>query len=180
MASGSLPPGIPGDLYARLAENAETIKAQLIIDTSGRTLKSIYNSRLYLLKLNAREFHEFVGRDAGEINAKMKIAREFILKSKIERLVVSMGSRGAIFADKRKCLHIKAPKVKVKSKIGAGDSMLAGIVYELSKGSRIEEAVRFGVAAGTAAVITPGTGLCKKKDAIKLYKQIQKVLSCKK
>ena len=67
---------------------------------------------------------------------------------------------------------IQVPKVDVKSTVGAGDSMVAGIVLYLSRGKDIFEAVQYGLACGTAATLNPGTELCKKEDADALFKQI--------
>jgi 6-phosphofructokinase 2 len=68
--------------------------------------------------------------------------------------------------------HFRAPTVPIKSKVGAGDSMVAGIVMSLAQGKILREAVRFGVAAGAAAVMTPGTELCRRGDTERLYQQI--------
>ena len=68
--------------------------------------------------------------------------------------------------------RVRAPLVPIKSKVGAGDSTVAGIILALSRGKAWREAVRFGVAAGAAAVMTPGTELCRREDAERLYEQL--------
>ena len=68
--------------------------------------------------------------------------------------------------------HIFPPTVPVVSKVGAGNSMVAGIVLSLAKGMPENDAIRFGVAAGTAAVMTPGTELCRREDAERLYQEV--------
>ena len=68
--------------------------------------------------------------------------------------------------------HIVPQTAPVISKVGAGDSMVAGIVLSLAKGMSACEAIRFGVAAGTAAVMTPGTELCRREDAERLYQEM--------
>ena len=73
---------------------------------------------------------------------------------------------------KEGCEHLRAPTVPIKSKVGAGDSMVAGIVLSLARGLPLKEAVRFGVAASAAAVMTPGTELCRREDAERLYERM--------
>jgi 6-phosphofructokinase 2 len=68
--------------------------------------------------------------------------------------------------------RLAAPAVPIKSSVGAGDSMVAGIVLALSRGRPLGEAVRFGVAAGAAAVMNPGTALCRREDVERLYPQV--------
>jgi 6-phosphofructokinase 2 len=84
-----------------------------------------------------------------------------------------MGADGAMLVTNDTAEIIATPKVIRKSTVGAGDSMLAGIVFYLSQRKSIREAVRYGVACGTAATLNPGTELCKKEDADRLYKMIQ-------
>ena len=88
-------------------------------------------------------------------------------------IIVSFGEAGAILISKNETITIKAPQVERKSTVGAGDSMVAGIVYGLSKQWSIKEAARYGVACGTAATMNAGTELCHKNDADRLYKLIQ-------
>jgi 6-phosphofructokinase 2 len=91
-------------------------------------------------------------------------------------MVVSMGAAGAMFVTKDICEIVTPPAVERKSMVGAGDSMVAGIVFYLSQSKNIMEAVQYGVACGTAATMNPGTELCKKEDADKLYAVIQKAV----
>jgi 6-phosphofructokinase 2 len=91
----------------------------------------------------------------------------------VETVVVSLGSGGAVLTTPGEQLEIRAPTVKIRSKVGAGDSMVAGIVLALSRGRPIEEAVRFGVAAGAAAVMTDGTDLCRRSDTERLFQEMQ-------
>ena len=101
------------------------------------------------------------------------IAGDIIKEGKCEVLVVSMGEKGALLVTKDMSEIIISPPVRKESTVGAGDSMLAGIVYYLSLSKSILEAVEYGVACGTAATMHPGTELCKKEDADKLYALIK-------
>jgi 6-phosphofructokinase 2 len=84
-----------------------------------------------------------------------------------------MGAAGAMLVTKDVDEIFTPPQVERKSTVGAGDSMVAGIVLYLSNGNSISEAVKYGVACGTAATMNPGTELCRKKDADYLYSLIK-------
>jgi len=102
------------------------------------------------------------------------IARQIIREKNAEVIVVSMGEEGALLVSEHEALKITPPPVERKSTVGAGDSMVAGIVLSLSKGLSIKDAVQYGVACGTAATMNPGTELCHYDDAEKLFALIQK------
>lgn len=79
-----------------------------------------------------------------------------------------MGSVGAVMVNRDGSRHVKTPPVRVRSKVGAGDSTVAGLVLALARGDSDADAARFGVAAGAAAVLTPGTDLCHRDDVERL------------
>jgi 6-phosphofructokinase 2 len=89
-----------------------------------------------------------------------------------EIVVVSIGAAGVLLATGNRCQRIRSPSVPVKSKVGAGDSMVAGIVLALARDMSIDDAIRFGTACGAAAVMMPGTQLCRREDAERLFAQI--------
>ncbi|MFL5742768.1 MAG: 1-phosphofructokinase family hexose kinase [Flavisolibacter sp.] len=167
--SGSLPPGLSSDFMGRLGEMATKRGIKFIADTSGEPLKAALQNGAYLLKPSLTELCLLAGKDYLE-PAEIKAAAERILSNgRCEVLVVSMGPAGAMLVTKNKTELFTAPAVKKISTVGAGDSMVAGIVWMLEKGKRLEEAVQFGVACGTAATINSGTQLFKKEDAIRFY-----------
>lgn len=89
-----------------------------------------------------------------------------------EIMVISMGSLGAWLVTNEKKYFVDAPQVEKKSTVGAGDSMVAGITYMLQKGKTLREAIRFGVACGSAATMNEGTQLFHQADAERLFEQI--------
>ena len=103
------------------------------------------------------------------------VAMEIIAKGKCEVIVVSMGEKGAMLVTNNIAEIITPPSVIRKSTVGAGDSMVGGIVFFLSKGKNLVEAVQYGVACGTAATMNPGTELCRKEDADRLFILIKTV-----
>ena len=172
VASGSLPPGVPPDIYAQLAVIAKKKNAKLIVDTSGEALKHAARAGVYLLKPNLAELASLIGIKKIDDSDIAKIAKEFIKNDKCEVLVVSMGEKGAMLVTKNDIHRAIPPPVNRKSTVGAGDSMVAGIVLSLSQKRSFKETLQYGIACGTAATMNPGTELCRKEDADKLFELI--------
>jgi len=174
VVSGSAPAGVPVDFYARIACEAAKHDIKFILDTSGDPLKAAVEEGVYLLKPNINELSQLVGRKLEEIHEQEDAAMEVINKGKVNVLIVSLGAAGAMLASKEGLIHVSAPSVKSKSTVGAGDSMLAGIIFTLTKGKSFIDALQYGVASGTAATMNPGTELCKLKDVENLNRWIVK------
>ena len=170
VASGSLPPGVPADFYAQVARIGKNWRAKTIIDVSGEALEQALQERVYLIKPNVREFRELVGKDIKEESQIKAEAQKMVKSGRCEVLVISLGAAGALMVSEEISEHVLPPTVPIISKVGAGDSMVAGIVLSLARGNPLRESVLFGVAAGTAAVMTPGTELCRREDAERLFK----------
>lgn len=173
VASGSLPPGVPQDIYARLAVMAKMKNAKLVVDTSGEALRQVAREGVYLLKPNLGELCSLMGIEKIDTDKIEGMAKQVITKGHCEVLVVSMGAAGAMLVTKNIVEKIVPPQVIRKSTVGAGDSMVAGIVFYLSLGKNLVEAAQFGVACGTAATMNAGTELCRKEDAERLFLLIQ-------
>jgi len=172
VASGSLPPGVPIEFYGEITRYAAQYDIRVVVDTSGEALHKSFGKGVYLLKPNLDELEMFSGEDIEGEDHIREVARRLISEGLTEVMVVSMGAAGAALITESEYAHMRAPLVKVQSKVGAGDSMVGGIVMGLAEGRSMIDAVRWGIAAGTAAVMTPGTDLCRKADAQRLYKQI--------
>ena len=172
VASGSLPPGVPTDFFAQVARIGKNWGAKTIIDASGKALEKAIQEGVYLIKPNVREFRELVGEDIIEESQIKAEAQKIVRSAQCEVLVISLGAAGALLVSEEIAEHILPLTVPIVSKVGAGDSMVAGIVLSLARGKPLRESVLFGVAAGTAAVMTPGTELCRREDAERLYKEM--------
>jgi 6-phosphofructokinase 2 len=172
VASGSLPKGIPKDIFGRIALIAQKKKAKFIVDTTGEALIKAVEAGVYLIKPNLGELSSLLGIEEIKIESVGKVARQLIEKGKCEVAVVSLGADGAMLVTKDDMHTIKPPKVERKSTVGAGDSMVAGIVLSLSKSNNLLKALQYGVACGTAATMNEGSELCRKKDADLLYELI--------
>ena len=177
VASGSLPEGVPADIFARIAQIAREKNARLIVDTSGEALKHAIHEGVYLIKPNLRELGLLVGEENLTADLARGIAGQLTNTGKCEAIVVSLGSLGALLVTREISLVVTPPALEAKSTVGAGDSLVAGIVYSLAAGKELSEAVKYGVACGTAATINPGTELCKKSDAEKIYDSVQTKIS---
>ena len=173
VASGSLPPGVPLDIYARLAVIAKKKKAKLIVDTSREALQHAADEGVYLLKPNLGELSLLMGMDNIPAGAIEDTAKKIINKGHCEVLVVSLGEAGAVLVTKNETHRVSPPPVNRKSVVGAGDSMVAGIVLALSQNKNLKEVLQYGVACGTAATLNPGTELCRREDAASLLSLIQ-------
>lgn len=172
IASGSLPEGSPVDFYARVARMARVMGARMALDTSGEALKAALDEKIYLLKPNRRELGDLLGRRL-EIGESEEAARRMVADGRCEVLALTLGADGAVLAWEGGSMRVRTPEVKVCSSVGAGDSFLGGFVLRLSLGDTLPEAFRFGVAAGTAALLTPGTELCRLEDTERLYREIK-------
>jgi 6-phosphofructokinase 2 len=177
IASGSLPPGVPDDIYALLAKIAKGKNAKFIVDTSGAALKHATAEGVYMLKPNLGELSSLAGKKEILPDEVKMIAKDIIANGKCEVMVVSMGAAGAMLVTAEIAEIFTPPAVERKSTVGAGDSMVAGIVFYLAQGKNLLQAVQYGVACGTAATLNAGTELCKKEDADRLYVLVQNLYS---
>ncbi len=175
VASGSMPTGVPVDFYARLSRKARQNDTRLVVDTSGDALKAAVEEGVYLLKPNINELGQLVEQKLSNIEEQEAAIEEVIRTKKIEVLIVSLGAAGAILASKDGGIHhVAAPSVEKRSTVGAGDSMVAGIIYTISQGKSLQEALQYGVACGTAATMNSGTELCKPEDVARLFAWISR------
>ncbi len=172
IVSGSVPPGVSLTIFAEIAAFAHEVNARLIVDTKGDALKQAVDAGVFLIKPNLGELSALVGKKEIDVNEVKDIARSLIKSGKCEVVVVSMGAEGALLVTSNIIKQIIPPTVERKSTVGAGDSMVAGMVYALHDGSELIEAVQYGVACGTAATLNPGTELCRKEDVASLLPKV--------
>lgn len=172
LASGSLPPAVPEDFYARVATAARSIGARMLLDSSGAALREGVKGGVYLVKPNLRELAQLAGAELVEEAEQERAARGLVSQGLAEVVVVSLGAAGVLLVSSQVTERIRAPTVPIRSRVGAGDSTVAGILVGLARGDELRRAVRRGIAAGAAAVMTPGTELCRRDDADRLYARL--------
>lgn len=166
--SGSLPPGVPDDFYADLAAALAPRGVRVVVDASGAPLRRAAEQGVFLLKPNARELGQLVGTvPSGGIEA---AADELVDGGAAEVVVLSLGRAGAYVTGRQvDGQRIPAPAVPLSSRIGAGDSMVGALAAGLVRGWDVVRATRYAVAAGAAAVMTPGSQLCRREDVERLF-----------
>jgi len=172
--SGSLNEGLPTDFYQTIAEIAKAMGIKVIVDTSGEPLRKVLEKGVYLIKPNIGELAKLIGVERLELSEVEKAAKTLIENGAAEIVVVSLGTEGALLVSNEQIEFVKAPKVTKKSTVGAGDSMVGGMVWALSQNKTLKEVIQWGVSCGTAATMNEGTQLFKKEDAIKLFQELQK------
>ncbi|HVX50617.1 MAG TPA: 1-phosphofructokinase family hexose kinase [Chitinophagaceae bacterium] len=173
VASGSLPPGVPADFFARLARQVKAKGVKLVVDTGGAGLKEALTEGIYMIKPNISELCEYAEVSSLSLENAGVVSREIIAGGRCEIILLSMGEAGALLVTKDLTMHIVPPQVSRKSTVGAGDSMTAGVILSLATGYDIISAAQYGVASGTAATMRPGTQLCDKTDADAIYARIK-------
>lgn len=174
VASGSLPPGVPDDFHAEVARWGRAQGARVIVDTSGNALCRAVEVGVYAVKPNLRELAALAGHSVEREEQQEEACRRLIERGKCEVVLATLGPDGALLVTRTCRRRIRAPEVPVLSRVGAGDSTVAGFVFALACGRDVVEAALLGVAAGTAAVMTPGTGLFRRADAEALYAAMER------
>lgn len=171
IASGSLPAGVPDDFYGRVAQ-ASKAHSKVIVDTSGPFLKPALEAGVYLIKPNLREFQELAGIASSDEAALVEAGRRLLDRYPIEVIALSMGQDGAILVARGIALRANGLPIEPISVSGAGDSFLGAMVWSLVNGNNLEVALRYGVAGGSAALLNPGTELCRPEDIHRLAAEV--------
>lgn len=170
--SGSLPEEVPPDWYAELLRSLPP-ETKVVVDTKRGALAKALEIGVYLIKPNVHELEEVVGRELGDDEQIVEAGRELIRHGGAESLLVSLGRGGAILVSAEDHERLSAPAVKVRSKVGAGDSMVGGLVFALARGLPMGDSARMAIAAGAAAVMTEGTDLCRREDVERIYEHMR-------
>ncbi|QHE78216.1 1-phosphofructokinase family hexose kinase [Hydrogenophaga sp. PBL-H3] len=173
VASGSLPPGVPADFYARLAGMARQRGVRLVLDSSGPALAAALQAGVFLAKPNLRELRELTGLPLDNAVAWRAAAQALIDRGQAEVVALTMGDRGALLLTRDGAWQAEALPVEVASSVGAGDSFVGALVWSLQQGHPLPEAFSWAMAAGSAALLTPGTGLCLPQDVQRLQPLVQ-------
>jgi 6-phosphofructokinase 2 len=168
VASGSLPPGVPADFFARVARAAKQIGARVILDTSGPALTAALEEGVYLIKPNLREFRELTGVAAADDAALIEAGRSLIARKFAALIALTMGPQGALLISADEAFRADGLAIEPASVVGAGDSFLGAMIFSLANNGDLGRALRCGVAGGSAALLRPGTDLCWPEDVERL------------
>lgn len=171
--SGSLPPGVRGSYLGELARTAKSSGARVIVDTSGPALVDVAAVGVTLLKPSRRELGQAT-QLAVSTPAEVDAAARVMLRSgPNDAVLVSLGAEGALLVEAdRPTSVLLAPSVVAVNEVGAGDSLVGGMAIALDRGESMLDAARFGVACGTAAVLSWGLNSCRPETIASLVAQV--------
>jgi 6-phosphofructokinase 2 len=172
VASGSVPPGVPDDIYANVARRVRKLGAKMVIDTSGPALAAALAEGVTLIKPNQNELSDFVGKGLDNDADRIAACRKLIDAGRTQMVALTLGEEGAMLVTRERALRAEPMRIEVASTVGAGDSFLGGLVTALAKDAPLEEAFRLAVAAGSAAVMSPGTELCSDDDVRRMLPRV--------
>ena len=168
VASGSLPPGVPDDFYASVVKAMRGIGTKIIIDTSGTPLKRALDAGVYLIKPNLREMRDLTGQSMDcEVDC-ISACRQLVEAGRAEVVALTLGHYGAMLVTRDLALRADPLPIKPVSTVGAGDSFLGAMVARLAVDRDMEDAFRYAVAAGSAALLAHGTELSRRDDVERL------------
>lgn len=172
VASGSLPPGVPADFYARLAKLARARGSRLVLDTSGPALAAALAEGVYLVKPSLRELRELTGLPLATEPERRAAAQQLIRTGQAQVVALSLGESGALLVTADQALRARSVTVPVASTVGAGDSFVGGLVWALNRETDLDQAFRYGMGAGAAALLAAGTALCQPADVERLSREV--------
>lgn len=173
VVSGSLNEGLPADFYKQIAQIAKESKIKLVVDAYGDALKNVLEEGVYMIKPNVGELAKLIGVDSLEMEEVNQAAKQIIAQGGAEIVAVSLGPQGAVLVTKDSYDFVPAPNVVKRSTVGAGDSMVGAMVWALSQNKSVREAIRWGVACGSAATMNEGTKLFQLHDAKRLFEWLK-------
>jgi len=173
VGSGSLPPGVPEDFFGRVARLAKAGSRKIIIDSSGPALRAALEVGVYMIKPSLNEFRGLIGDTPLETEADwIPACRRLVERGQVEVVALTLGDRGALLVTCDRVLRAPALAIKPVSVVGAGDSFLGAMTWSLAAGHSLETAFRYGVAGGSAALLMPGTELCRREDVERLVNDV--------
>lgn len=176
VASGSLPPGVPADFYAQLAERVRIGGGRLALDASGEPLRRALEVGVWMIKPNVVELAELTGISDTDEASLVEAADQLVQLGAAEIVVLSLGPAGAYAAARDLSgEHLRSPVVPIRSRVGAGDSMVGAMVTAASRGMDTRQIVRLGLAGGAAAVMQDGSEVAQASDVWRLYERLQGV-----
>lgn len=170
--SGSLPPGLPADFYARLVGEAwRTHQIRCLVDAAGPVLEAVLPAQPYLVKPNLEELEEWAGTRLPHDRAVLAAAREMMERGPLV-VAVSLGAQGLLVASPEGAWKAVPPRVEAVNTVGSGDSLVAGFAAGLALGLPAEEILRLAVGCGTANALTPTVAVVRPADLDRIRPQV--------
>lgn len=156
--AGSLPPGAPTSIYADMITILQSAGAQVFLDTSDKALRLACQANPFLIKPNAEEAQELTGLPINT-PAEIAVVGKAIQAMGAGNVIISLGKQGAMLVNGKHAWFAASPEIVERNPIGAGDSMVAGLVWGLTQGHGMPEALRRGIACGAATASQSGTSV---------------------
>ena len=154
--SGSLPKGAPVDTYCQYVAACKKAGAKVFLDADGGAMQAGLEAKPYLVKPNDEELSRLLGRKMSSVEELTEGAK-LLLAQGVEKVIVSMGGRGALYVTNQLLVRTEGLDVPVASTVGAGDSVVAALALAEEQGFSLEEAAVFSTAVGAANVMCSGT-----------------------
>ena len=166
-----MPAGVPHDFFGRFVQ-ASKAQSKTIVDTSGPFLRAALEAGVHLIKPNLREFRELAGITSTDEATLIDAGHRLFDRYRIEVIALSMGPDGALLITRDMALRANGLPIEPVSVSGAGDSFLGAMLWSLANNNTLDIALRYGVAGGSAALLNPGTGLCRPEDVHRLASEV--------
>jgi 6-phosphofructokinase 2 len=173
VVSGSLPAGLNPGRLTRLASRVRRRGVRLALDASGEGLQAGLEAGVWLVKPNLRELGACLGRDLPDRDSQLAAARGLVAAGRAEWVALSLGREGALLVSANFAGYAPALPITPVSTVGAGDSFLAGLAWELARGARPEAALATAVAAASATLMSPGSGMARSADIRRLRPRVR-------
>jgi 1-phosphofructokinase family hexose kinase len=172
--SGSLPPGVPANLYASLIRIAHSCGCRVILDSSGGALRHGLRAQPDLVKPNREETEALTGMKIKDV-ASARNAMEQILAMGARSVAISLGKEGMLWSAGRgqPILHAQAPEINKRSAVGSGDAAVAGLVYGINDGLTAEKILRLAVACGSANCLADSPGRIRLSTVRTIERQVR-------
>lgn len=172
MMCGSIPPGVAPNFYRGLAAAAKAAGVKVLIDTDGDALVGAIEAAPTVLTPNQYEAERLLGTALVTRSQFLEAARRMV-EMGADSVLLSLGSRGAVGARAGELIEVVPPRVDAVCPIGAGDALAAAFVWAISKNDDFADALRWGVAAGTASAMLPGTNFATYEQTQRMYERVE-------
>lgn len=169
--SGSLPKGVPKNIYAVMIGRIKEKGKKVILDTSGEPLKEGIEAGPTMIKPNEEELGAILGRTI-ETREQMMEAAAQLVKKGIAYVVVSMGKEGALLVCEEGVFHGKPPALEAKNTVGCGDTMVGAFAVALKRNMTAEQALAYASAVSAANAVNPATGHMREEDVAEILPQV--------
>lgn len=172
VVTGSVPPGVPEDTYAALIRRLQSQGGRAVLDAHGNLLKAGVEAGPFLVKPNRYELEQLCGKPLPDLAAVLAQAKALFAFG-VSYVCVSLGEEGAMLVGQTEQWQATPPKVTVRSSVGAGDTLVAGLVAGWVQGLSLPDILRLAVACSAGTVSQPGTELFSPKALPTLLAQVQ-------